>query len=80
MKTGPTHKSVLMFVFGSEEEWSTKTVYAIGAQTVYMLCNLSVCVGVLATVSGQQMVHCSCLTSPTQFIISKAKQLFVLQE
>jgi len=80
MKTGPSHKSVLIFLFGSEEEWSTKTVYAIGAQTVYMLCNLSVCVGVLATVSGQQMVHCSCLTSPTLFIISNAKQLFVLQE
>jgi len=80
MKTRPSHKSVLMFLFGREEEWSTKTVYAIGAQTVYMLCCLSVCVGVLATVSGQQMVHCSCLTSPTQFIISNAKQLFVLEE
>jgi hypothetical protein len=55
-------------------------VYAIGAQTEHMLCCLSVCVGVLATVLGQQMVHCSCLTSPTQFIISNAKQLFLLEE
>jgi hypothetical protein len=66
METRPSHKLVLVFVFGREEEWSTKTVYGIGAQTVYMLCCLSVCVGVLATVSGQQMVHCSGLTSPTK--------------
>jgi hypothetical protein len=58
MKTGPSHKSVLMFLFGRKEEWSTKTVYGIGAQTVYMLCCLSVCVGVLATVSGRQMAQC----------------------
>jgi hypothetical protein len=63
-----------------EKEWITKTVYAFGAQTVHMLCCLSVCVGVLATVSGLQMVHCSCLTSPTQFIISNAKQLLELWE
>jgi hypothetical protein len=31
IKTGPSHKLVLLFVFGSEEEWITKTVYAIGA-------------------------------------------------
>jgi hypothetical protein len=66
MKTGPSHKLVLMFLFGREEEWNTKTVYGIGVQTVYILCCLSVCVGVLATVSGQQMVHCSCLSSPTE--------------
>jgi len=54
-----------MFVYGREEEWSTNTVYEIGVQTVYMLCCLSVCIGVLATVSGQQVVHCSCGTSPS---------------
>jgi hypothetical protein len=80
IKTGPSHKLVLMFLFGREEKWSTKTVYGIGVHTVYMLCSLSVCVGVLATLSGQQMVHCSCLTSPTQFIISNAIQLFLLEE
>ena len=66
MKTGRSHKWVLMFVFGREEEWSTNTVYGIGVQTVYMLCCLSVGIGVLATVSGQQVVHCSCLTSSTE--------------
>jgi len=40
----------------------------------YMLCCLSVCVGVLATVSGQQMVHYSCVTSHRYFIISDIKQ------
>jgi hypothetical protein len=55
-----------MFVFGGKEEWSTKTVYGIGAQTVCMLCCLTVCFGVLATVSGQQMALRSCLTSPTK--------------
>ena len=40
MKTGRSHKSVLMFLFGREEEWSTKTVYGIGAETEYMLCCL----------------------------------------
>jgi hypothetical protein len=55
-------------------------VYAIGAQTVYMLCSLSVSVGVLATVIEQKMVHCFCLTSPMQFIISKVKKLFVMEE
>jgi Na+-transporting NADH:ubiquinone oxidoreductase subunit NqrE len=50
LKTGRSHKSVLMSVFGREEEWSTKTVYGIGAQTVYMLCCLWVCVGVLRCV------------------------------
>jgi len=68
-----------MFVFGREEEWSTKTVYGIGAQTVYILCCLWVCVGVLATVSGQQMVQCSCVTSPMQFIMSNVKQTFLLE-
>ena len=38
LKTGRSHKSVLVFVFGREEEWSTKTVYGIGAQTVYSTC------------------------------------------
>ena len=37
-KTLPSHKSVLIYVFGREEEWSTKTVYGIGAQTVYSTC------------------------------------------
>ena len=68
LKQAQTHKSVLMFVFGREEEWSTKTVYGIGAQTVYMLCCLSVCVGVLATVSGQQMVQCPCVTSHSSLL------------
>jgi len=31
-------KSVLIFVFGREEEWSTKSEYGIGAQTVYSIC------------------------------------------
>jgi len=66
MKTGRSHKWVLMFVYGREEEWSTNTVYGIGVQTLYMFCCLSVCFDVLATVSGQQVVHCSCLTSPTE--------------
>jgi len=66
MKTGRSHKWVLMFVFDREEEWSTNTVYGIGVQTVYTLCCLSVCIGVLATVSGQQVVNCSCLTPPTE--------------
>ena len=50
LKTGRSYKSVLMFVFGREEEWSTKTVYGIGAQTVYILCCLWVCFGVLRCV------------------------------
>jgi hypothetical protein len=59
MKTGPSHKSVQKFLFGRQEEWSTK-LYGIGAQTVYMLWCLIVCVGVLLAVSEQQMAHCSC--------------------
>jgi hypothetical protein len=66
MKTERSHKWVLVFVFGREEELSINTVYGIGAQIVYMLCCLSVCIGVLATVSGKQVAHCSCLTSPTE--------------
>jgi hypothetical protein len=79
MKTGPSHKSVLMFLFGREEELSTKTVYGIGAQTMYMLYCLSVCIDTLATVSGQQMAHCSCLTLPTQFTVCNVKQTFLLE-
>jgi hypothetical protein len=66
MKTERSHKWVLMFVLGRAEEWSTNTVYEIDAQTVCMLCCLSVCIGVLATVSGKQVAHCPCLTSPTE--------------
>jgi hypothetical protein len=79
IQTGRSHKSAVMFLFGREEDWSTKSVYGIGAQMVYMLCCLYVCVGVLANVSGQQMVHCSCLISPTKFIMSKFKQIFILR-
>jgi hypothetical protein len=68
-----------MFVFGGKEEWSTKTVYGISAQTVCMLCCVTVCFGVLATVSGQQMALCSCLTLPTYFVLSKVKQIFLLE-
>ena len=38
---------------GREAESRTNTVYGIGVQTVYILGCLSVCIGVLATVSGQ---------------------------
>jgi hypothetical protein len=62
IKTGPSHKSVLMLLFGRQEEWSTKILYGIGAKTMYMLCCLTVGFGVLATVSGQQTVHCFGLT------------------
>ena len=58
MKTGHSHKSVLMLLFGRQEEWITKTVF--------MLPCLTVCVGVLVTVSGQRMARCSGLTSPTE--------------
>jgi len=54
MKTGHSHKSVLMLLFGRQEEWITKAVY--------MLLCLTFFIGVLATVSGQQMLNCSGLT------------------
>jgi hypothetical protein len=48
----------MMFLFGRKEEWRTKTVCGIDAQIVYMLCCLTVCVAVLATVSGRQILQC----------------------
>ena len=32
-----------MFVFGREEEWGTKTVYGIGAQTVHVVLCVGLC-------------------------------------
>jgi hypothetical protein len=50
MKTGSSHISVLMVLFDRKKDWSTKTAYGFGAQIVYMLCCLLVCVGVTASV------------------------------
>jgi hypothetical protein len=42
----PSDRSVLVFIFGGTEGWSSETVCGIGVESVCLLCCVRVCVGI----------------------------------